>query len=438
MVAASETMYDVVISGAGPVGAALAIALATLPQNLSTQGVPAAPLRIAVLEAQALVPGAASAQELYQPAFDNRCIALAEGSCRFLRQLGVWGEIATQAEAIRQVHVSEQGRFGVTRFSAEQEGVAALGHEVEMAWVQAVLSHRLRQLSSGSLSSGQSSSAQPASLYLQGDTRITGVQTLPDRINLSLQQDGVAQTLSTRLLVVAEGARSATRTLLGIGAQRQEYGQTALAVNVEPGFTHGNIAYERFLRDGSVLALLPLTQNRYGMVWTLPAAQAQAMFERDESELLKAIEQAMAHRRGRFLRAGRRQLWPLAVETVPTQIMPRAVLLGNTAHTLHPVAAQGFNLCLRDVAVLAEKIVAQHQQQADIGALSLLEAYERERVPDQQRTLMLSDALVRVFGVQSTALSHARSLGLLALDMAGPLKHLFARHAMGLAQRGSR
>lgn len=391
--------FDVMIVGGGLVGASLAAALAPLP------------LRVGVLEA---VPFGARSQ----PGYDDRAAALSWGSRQILDGIGVWSAIEPEATPIRQVHVSERGRFGIARLSAHDYGVPALGYVVPNRVLGAALAAFLATRNNVEL-------LCPATVNdLTQDER--GV-----RVNATL--DGAPRTFSAGLLVAADGARSRIREQLGIGARVWEYGQSAIIVNVTPEHHHQHIAYERFTSDGPV-ALLPLAE-RCAVVCTVPTAQADDLLALDDADFLAHLQARFGKRMGILGKAGARQQYPLALVRAQTQVRGRVVIAGNAAHSLHPIAGQGFNLSLRDTAALAEVIATGVRDGQGIDATRALRDYEHWRVRDQRATVAFTDALARLFGNPLAAVKLGRGLGLVGLELLPFAKHELARHTMGLAGR---
>ena len=394
--------YDIVIVGGGMVGASLALALAPLPW------------RIAVVEAFA--PSSES-----QPSYDDRATALAEGSRRIFDTLGVWPELARSAAPIRRIHVSDRGRFGFARLAAGDYGVDALGHVVENRRLGTVLWDAL--------------ACRPR-VDLLAPCRVVAVDAAGEPATVEVEAaDGETHTLTAGLVVAADGARSRTREMLGMPVRMDDYGQQALIANVTvtDGGT-GDEAYERFTDEGP-LALLPMTGNRWSLVWTMSPERAALIAEADEPAFLAALQDAFGYRLGGFERAGRRQRYPLQLVAAIEQRLGRVLLIGNAAHGLHPVAGQGFNLGLRDVAVLADVLASTSEAGGDPGASATLEAYLDWRREDHERVIGLTDSLVRLFTNPLAPVRGARALGLIGLDLIGPAKDLFARQAMGLQGR---
>jgi 2-octaprenyl-6-methoxyphenol hydroxylase len=394
------TDLDVLVVGGGLVGASVACALA------------GASLRVGIAEAVPL--------DKEPPSYDDRSLALSLGSKRILEALGLWAYLVHAASPIQEVHVSQRGHFGATRFRAEDEGVAALGYVVKAR----ALGEALR-----------AGFAQHRKLTLMSPAQVVGVYAEQDGIRAGLRKGtAVIQTVRAGLLVAADGARSTVRHLLGLAAVEHDYGESAIAAQVTPSLDHRGIAYERFSDPGTV-ALLPLKERQCGLIWTLPSEIAEILLDLDEKAFLEALNQAFGSRLGRLIRVGHRVRYPLRLVSSKVQIAPRAVIIGNAAHTLHPIAAQGFNLGLRDAAALAEIVLAARRSGEDWGSAPVLRRYLDSRRHDQRSVTLFTDTLARLFSIRSQWVSGLRSLGLLGTDLLPCVKHGLARRAMGLAGR---
>jgi len=388
--------YDIIIVGGGMAGASLAIALSGHD------------LRIALVEAAPLKVDAV-------PNYDDRGIALAQGSQRIFSALDVWKDMADSAEPIQHIHVSEQGGFGFTHLDAEEEQVTALGHVITARNLGTALLNRLNKLDD---------------IHIIAPGRVHWVNIEADLAHVGL--DG--KTLSSRLLVAADGGNSFVRQQLCFDVKRREYGQSAITANVTPGRPHNNIAYERFTRNGP-MALLPMTEQRCALVWTVKDDMLGEMLSLDDATFLTRVQHQFGWRLGRFLRAGKRSSYPLSQLYVPDTVKHRAVVIGNAAHTLHPVAGQGFNLGIRDVAALAEVVLQGIHSGEDPGDIAVLQRYQDWRRKDQQKVVQLTDALVRSFSNDMLPLRLVRNMGVLALEGLSPARHVIARAAMGLQGR---
>lgn len=348
----------------------------------------------------------------YQPSYDARSTALSYGTRLIYQRLGVWDQIAERAEPITDIHVSDRGRAGVTRLDAASQQVPALGYVVENAWI----GHCLWQ----ALDDDVVTRRCPA--------EVERMRAVPGGYRLTLT-DG--QTLDCDLAVLADGGRSGLREHLGIEVKQSPYGQTALIANVTPGTPHGGRAFERFTDEGP-MALLPLPDNRCALVWTRPERDAARLAAAPEAEFLEELQQAFGYRLGGFQQVGARHLYPLVLIEAEEQVRSGLVVLGNAAHSLHPIAGQGYNLSLRDTEALA---VALLRSSAPLGDLSVLQGYHQQQRSDQRLTVGFSDQLTQLFGESGRLSVAGRNLGLLGLDLLPPAKAWFARQAMGMGVR---
>ncbi|WP_068825042.1 2-octaprenyl-6-methoxyphenyl hydroxylase [Pseudomonas sp. BMS12] len=385
------------IVGGGLVGASLALALQA--------GAKARGWKIVLIEPFA--PG-----DAYQPSYDARSSALSYGSRQIFERLGLWPALAERAEAISQIQVSDQGRFGATRLSAADEGVPALGYVLENAWMGHCLWRAL----------------DPQVVEWRCPAEVVGMEALGDGYRLQLN-DGAS--LDCDLAVLADGGRSGLREQLGIAVRHTPYEQCALIANITPAEAHAGQAFERFTEQGP-LALLPLPDNRCALVWTRPPVDAERLQQLPEREFLGELQQAFGYRLGALRKVGARHVYPLALVEAAEQVRPHLVILGNAAHSLHPVAGQGFNLSLRDAQALAETLL---ESPAEPGDFASLQRYLQRQQQDQALTVGFSDRVTRLFGRGESLLVAGRTLGLLGLDLLPPAKRWFARQAMGLGTR---
>ncbi len=392
---------EVVIAGGGMVGASLALALAESGRSVT------------VIEHQP--PGGAAA-----PSFDDRSTALSNASQRILAGLGLWEEIAAEVTPIKAIHVSERGRMGMTRIRAEDEGMPALGYTIINRVLGRILWARLNACERVEL-------VAPAQVVSVADE--VGGASRPVRV---MRGEEILD-LDTRLVVAADGARSSVRDMLGVGSRSHDYRQTAIVANLLPRRAHEGWAWERFTPDGP-MALLPMAEQRCGLVWTIAPALAETLLAMDDQAFTAAFEQAFGHRLGRFSRLGTRSAYPLSLTRATAITAARAVILGAAANSLHPVAGQGFNLGLRDVAALAE-VLADAGPATDPGDAALLARYDQWRRGDQLKVVAFTDALVRGFAPARFPLPALRSAGMLLFDVTPGAKALLARHSMGLAGR---
>ncbi len=257
----------------------------------------------------------------------------------------------------------------------------------------------------------------------------------PDAVAIGIRHGETVQPLTSRLLIAADGSHSRVREILGIPTLQRDYGQAAVVATLRLEQPHGNMAYERFTPDGPV-ALLPLADpHQCTLVYTVPGAILDDTLALADSAFARAVEARFGERLGRVFTVGRRAGYPLGLVKARAHYRHRVAIVGNAAHSLHPIAGQGLNLGLRDVAALAELIVAARRAGADVGAEPVLAQYSNWRDADQRRTLLLTDGLVRLFTSRLPGLVHGRTAGLTLLDLVPPAKRLLADQSMGLAGR---
>ncbi|KAF1686518.1 2-octaprenyl-6-methoxyphenyl hydroxylase [Pseudoxanthomonas broegbernensis] len=387
--------HDVLIVGGGLVGASLAIALEALP------------LDVALVEATP--PGELPA------VFDQRNLSLAAASVKALEALGVMRALRAPAGPIRRIHVSRAGDFGSVRLEAADYGRDAFGQVVVARDFGQALEARLAQ-------SPRLTRYRPARFVaLEGEagTGARGVRLATDQGELRLQ---------ARLLVAADGTRSALREALGIAVRSHDYGQALFVARMRAERAPDGTAWERFTDSGPT-ALLPRGDRAYGVVHGVPAAQAGPVAALDDAAWIARIQRVFGWRAGRFLDAGPRSAYPIVSVLAEALAAPRAVLLGNAAQTIHPIGAQGFNLGLRDALTLAELLHAAGT--GDPGDAELLDRHAQRRREDRERTLAFSDGLARVTANPAPLLRPLRSLGLLAADSGGWLQSWLVGGAMG-------
>jgi 2-octaprenyl-6-methoxyphenol hydroxylase len=390
------TQVDVAIIGGGMVGASLAVALAGSGLSaMLVEGVPHA----------AHAPGSKA-----QPSFDDRTTALGNASRRIFQGLGVWERLAPEAAAIRAIHVSDAGRFGFARLSAEEQGIEAFGYVVPNRAIGAALWNKLQDATD---------------ILLRVPARPDQVQITDTGIKFALGTESV----SARLAVAADGAHSVLRAAAGIEADVEDYDQVAIVANVAADRPHDGTAYERFTQSGP-LAVLPLHDGSYGVIWSCNPARATEVLAFDDATYLRELQERFGWRAGRFVRAGVRASYPLKLTRAATTVAARTVLIGNAAQALHPVAGQGFNLGLRDAAMLAEVVASAR---GDVGSPELLRRFAGWREGDRSGVVRFTDGLVKMFADTRPAVGALRNLGLLLFDLSPPAKSALARVSAGFA-----
>ena len=389
--------YDILIVGGGLAGNCLALAL----KNTG--------LRIAIIEAN-------TREQLYNSPAGDRALALASGTVMMLNQLESWQDISHAATAIRHIHISDQGHFGKTRLSAQKEHVEALGYVITARAIETHIANLVLE----------------TGITLIAPARVVGLMSGDKEICVSLKQGNESLNVSAKLLVGADGGSSSVRQLLDIPQHVTKYGQTALVTTVKSTVPNKNTAFERFTSSGP-LALLPVAKNQCAVVWTRSNQDAEELISGSESDFLANLQQCFGFKLGELSLSAPRRAFPLSLIRAETMVSGRAVIIGNAAHQLHPVAGQGFNLGLRDVVQLAEMLVEQCKQNKDIGATDFLKDYAVSRKKDHDRTISFTDAVVKIFSNEWLSLAVARNIGLTVLDHIPAAKTLLTRHAMGLA-----
>ncbi len=386
-------LHDVVIVGGGLVGASLAIALDRLG------------LDVALVEA---TPAGA-----LPAVFDQRNLSFAAATVNALTALGVMQRLQGPPGPIRRIHVSRAGDFGRVLLDAGDYGRDAFGQVVVARDFGRALEARLGDLQ-------RLVRYRPATFVGLGDC-------VDGRRQVRIADAAGERSLRARLVVGADGTRSAVRQALGIEASEHDYLQTLLVARVRAARAPDGTAWERFTDTGPT-ALLPRGDRHYGLVHGVARAEAEAVMALDDAAWLARVQAVLGWRAGRLLESGPRSAYPLVQVLARQLVGERALLLGNAAQTIHPLGAQGFNLGLRDALTLAELI---GEGAEDPGADALLRAYVQRRAPDREQTLAFSDGLARLTGNPAPLLRPLRSLGLVAAAQAAPLQSFLVGGAMG-------
>ena len=376
-------MRDVAIVGAGPVGAALALALA------------GAGIDVVALDARAR--GATLR--------GDRSLALSHGARLIFERLSVWAPLAATPGAVTpivRVDVSQAGGFGTAMLDAGDVGLPALGYVVSYLALQAALDAALER----------------ASVDVRYGVSVERVDTDPGRA--LVRQAGDATAIEARLAVVADGTGAG---LAGIERARHDYGQVAVIGKVATARPHGGLAYERFTPDGPI-ALLPEGEH-YGFVWTLEPGRAQEVLALPDDAFVACFASQFGRRRSDFLRAWGRKSFPLVMEFARPPVATRIVAIGNASQTLHPVAGQGFNVGLRDAWELKRVIAGTPRE--GIGARAMLDDYVARRRRDRWAGVAFTHGLVHLFGTDLPFVRWPRGIGLAMLDAVPPLKRTFTR-----------
>ena len=392
-----ESQYDLIIVGGGMVGATLACALGD------------SPLRVALVDT--------SAPNLHwdPEGFDLRVSALTRATQRVFEAVGAWPQMASRRVVpYLAMHVWDATGRGAIDFRSAEVGEADLGHIVENRVILAALHERL---------------AAFANVELLWPAAPAALTTQADHAELRLA-DG--RPLRARLVAGADGAGSWVRREAGITTTGWPYRQTAVVATVKTSRHHAHAAWQRFMPDGP-LALLPLTDNHLSIVWSTTPEHAERLLGLEDSAFLDALQVAFGQRLGRMEWCGPRAAFPLALQHADDYVRPRIALLGNAAHSIHPLAGQGLNLGVTDAAALAEVLLAAHTHGRDIGAFSVLRRYERWRKGENVAVMAAMDGFKRLFGARAAPLRWARNLGLSAVNLAPAAKEFLIRRAMGLS-----
>lgn len=396
----SKNKSDLIIIGAGLVGTSLAV-------SMQNQG-----LQMKILEHH--LPEATLTLQK-----DMRPITLSYASYQILQTLGVWEELAAESCPISTVQVSDQGALGTLRFRASELRVPALGYVVPFYKLQHV--------------------------FYQRAASQKNVEIIPITKILAIHCGGVASVnfltvegekdLQTNLLVAADGTQSTARRLLNIPIEEKNENEVALIASMELEKPHNQTAYERFTPQGT-LAILPLfNQSQCRLVWSLSKQLAEKVSEWSDEEFQSKVQKIFKNRLGEIKSIKRGKQFPLQLLIAKEQIRPGFVLLGNAAHTLYPIAAQGFNLGLRDVAALSELVVSAYQKHKLLEEINLLQEYIKWRKEDQDRIIGLTRNISQWFGLQLPLANRVRGLGLLATELLPPIKNQLAKRLLGLAGR---
>jgi 2-polyprenylphenol 6-hydroxylase len=393
--------YDVVIIGGGMVGLTLACALGDRITGNNR-------LHIAVIEANE--PDAFDSDDEY----DLRVSAISRASQQVFENLNVWQSIQSRRiSAFEHMHVWDGTGEGEIHFDAAELGVDALGHIVENRVTQIALMQQVKQ-------QGNVDLLCPVNVerieYNESGSRI-------------VLDDG--HEILARLLVGADGAHSRVRDAAGIGLDQAEYNQKALVCVVKSAIHHQHTAWQRFLPTGP-LAFLPLSDGRCSIVWSTSGEQAEALLELGDSVFCHRLEQAFDYKLGAIESVGQRAAFPLVRRHAEAYVKPGLALVGDAAHTIHPLAGQGVNLGVLDAVSLAQVMINTDSQGMDIASRSSLRKYERWRRGENTIMMFSMSGFKNLFSNEQSELSVIRNAGLNLVNSIRPLKNRFMRHAMGL------
>lgn len=389
---------DIAIVGGGLAGASLAVALAPLGYD------------VRVIEAVAY-------KAATQPSYDDRTLAVSHSSCKILNSIGLWESLQSDATAIRKIFVTELNRPGRVVLDPAEMGLTEFGHVVEARSFGAVVTQVL---------------AQTANIGVISPARVSDISLGASHASIKLETDTGEEELRARLVVAADGANSFIRSHLQIPIQSRDYGQTAIICNITPERAHDGRAFE-CLTDTGPFAVLPHTGKRCGLVWSVATEGAAEILALDDTTFISRAQERFGDRLGAFTKVGQRSAYPLKLVRATEDIRERLVILGNAAHAIHPIGAQGFNLALRDAAVLAE--ILADDEHGDPGETGLLNTYSQWRQHDQRATITASDGMARLFAHPSVFAAGLRTTGLIAHAMFPSLRRKSAIKAMGYRGR---
>lgn len=387
--------YDVAIIGGGLVGASFARAIANLG------------LQVVIIDR-------APAQHLYNPSLDNRGLAIAYTTAQVLAQLNVWKNLQDKAFAITDVHVSEQNRFGHTHLTANQLHIPALGYVISASQLGHALVHGLEEL--------------PNLTVLRPET-ITNLYYFATTGEWSIQL--AEKNIKAKLLVAADGTNSIARKVQGIALSGKEFAQTAIVTNVTVQSKNVGMAFERFTNMG-VLALLPFGKQQMKCIWTVDNANLAELTDLSDAAFIERVQQAIGFRAGKLLSVEKRQMFPIQFAYATKIYGDSMVLIGNAANTLHPVAAQGFNLGIRDAMTLAKVLQQAIQMRTDIDSPATLKKYAALREYDHNKTRSFSNDLVEIFAHTMPGAGLARGLGLVTAQLFPGIRHKIIAQGIGL------
>ncbi|WP_083400043.1 2-octaprenyl-6-methoxyphenyl hydroxylase [Vibrio barjaei] len=393
--------YDVVIAGGAMAGATLAMALDYCSNHA---------LKIAVIE-----PFLSDSQS--HPGFDARSIALSHGTVEILKQYQLWSLIQDHATPINHIHVSDRGHAAMTDFRAAKEGLKAMGYVVELAEVGRRFNQKLT-------SSPNIDFLCPCSVEDVVQHQHHAAVSVKD-------ESGSVSVLETKLLVAADGADSKSCQAVGLEQLSHDFGQVAVIANVKTGEDPNGRAFERFTEHGP-LALLPMSDERSSLVWCMPPERAQQIVKLTDTDFLSLLQQEFGWRLGRFTKVGAVASYPLLLRHRPQIVKHRVAAVGNAAQTLHPIAGQGFNLGIRDIATLVDSLLESLQ---DVGEYANLIRFQSNRQQDRELTITMTSGLVHIFSNDFFALRLGRNVGLGLMDNFPQLKSPIFNRALGVVNR---
>ncbi len=412
--------FDIIISGGGLSGSLMALSLSQLTKADGSV------LSIAIVEA---LPYQQTNSAEDTSLFDARVLALSHGSASYLAKVGAWQYLKDDACAIKDIDISDKGHFAKARLNASEYRVNALGYVIDMALIGKAQLKALNDTSHKHSNNIQWFSPDSIEQVNWQDQCVD-----EEQVTVNLKS---GKQLSAKLLLACDGVQSPVRKLANIEVTCDDYNQVALIANVTTSEPHLNKAFERFTKNGPI-AMLPLNSvtkqagaSRCSLVWTMTPEQAEKITQLDDEAFKVALELAFGSYLGAITQVGKRDVYPLVLLQAQRQTYQRMALVGNSSHTIHPIAGQGFNLGLRDVEVMTNLVANALANKQDIGGVALLHAYQVDRVKDQGEVIQLTDSLVTLFANDLPPLVVGRNIGLQALNFISPFKNALVKKTMG-------
>lgn len=406
-----DKFYDLVVVGGGMVGASFCCALEGALEDNS----------LSILVIEAIQPNANSAK---QSSFDARSTALSYGTRKFFEGIELWQALGETVSAIHEIQVSDRGRLGSVKIDRDEQNVEALGYVVENKLLGQVLNARLND---------------SEKINLLCPALVSSVKATEQGMQLVLNHDATETIVDASLVVLADGGKSPVCEQLGIAQSIERYDQHALIANIVFEKPHQHTAFERFTDTGP-LAVLPLQsidgKNRGSLVWTLSVEQAAQYQELGEEELLILLQERFGYKLGRILEIGETFVYPLSLSIAKEQVRPGLALLGNVAHTLHPVAGQGLNLALRDARALVDVLITARERGEALGEMNMLLEYVASQEADQTITTQFTHNITKLFSSNNDAKVWLRKFGLVSIELMPTLRRGLAERAMGLSKSG--
>ena len=395
----NSNIYDILIVGAGAIGSALALKLSQLNY------------KVALLDFR---------EPSYQTTNPERVIALSEGSSRYLKALGVWDDIAKLgAGHIKDIVVCEPNNQGDMQMSHSEINADALGYVLEMQHVLQPLHQALE---------GQVDLVYPA--------LCKDIQQTDSGVFLQVETEQGQQTLQAKLLVGADGTHSLIRKMAGIQAAGWDHNRMGIVASIQTALGHGDVAYECFRQEGP-LALLPLADGRFSLVWSVAPQHGVSLMKLDDKSFLETLEKEVGSdvlaQTGAFQSLGKRATFPLELRIAKSYAKANIVLVGNAAHTIHPIAGQGMNLGFRDGIVLAD-ILDSEWARKNLSSPRITQTYAEKRRADILAVSGFTEGVLEVFGLNLAPARWLRGQGLNVLGATPSLKQLLLQQAAGLGQ----